>query len=131
LHHHSGLPARHAGAVPASLSYRFFANSFSGSLVTQANRFVNSFERLYDTMSLQVLPLVVRLIGAVIITATFAPFIALALLSFSVLFTASAVFLFYRKAPYSRAAVNAHSRLTGRLADDLHYRLAGAYYDHL
>jgi ATP-binding cassette subfamily B protein len=101
------------------LSYRFFANSFSGSLVTQANRFVNSFERLYDTMSLQVLPLVVRLIGAVIITATFAPFIALALLSFSVLFTASAVFLFYRKAPYSRAAVNAHSRLTGRLADDL------------
>jgi ATP-binding cassette subfamily B protein len=101
------------------LSYRFFANSFSGSLVTQANRFVNSFERLYDTMSLQVLPLVVRLIGAVIITATFAPFIALALLVFSLLFTASAVYLFYRKAPYSRAAVEEHSRLTGRLADNL------------
>src|SRR5690606_20366216 len=40
-------------------SHSFFANNFTGSLVQRINRFSRSFERLYDTLAFQVIPLTV------------------------------------------------------------------------
>src|SRR5262249_2218768 len=102
-----------------TLSYRFFANSFSGALVTQANRFVSSYERLYDSLAFDIMPLIIKTGFSFVIIGTFAPGVAAGLLIFSTLFVLSAITLFSRKMPTSAAAASAHTKLVARLADNL------------
>jgi ATP-binding cassette subfamily B protein len=102
-----------------TLSYRFFAGSFSGALVTQANRFVNSYERLYDSLAFDIMPLIIKTGFSFAIIFTFAPGVAWGLLAFCTLFVASAFILFTKKMPASTRAAAAHTRITARLADSL------------
>jgi len=101
------------------MSSRFFNDTFSGSLVAQTNRFVNSFERIYDVLSFDILMLLIRFIFSTIILFTFAPIIALGLIIWSILFTISAIFLSIKKFSLSKKAANKQSDTTARLADDL------------
>jgi ATP-binding cassette subfamily B protein len=112
----------------SSLSYKFYANTFAGSLVAQSNRFVGSFERLYDTLVYNVLPLLLRVAAAFIVILFFAPWVALGLLVFSVVYTATAGYLFHRKAALSRRAAAARTKLTARLADNLTNIAAVKYF---
>jgi ATP-binding cassette subfamily B protein len=103
----------------STLSYRFFASSFSGALVAQANRFVGSFERLYDSFAFDIMPLIIKIGFSFSIIFMFAPGIAVALLAFCVIFTTLMIWLFIKKMPASAAAAAAHTRLTARLADNI------------
>jgi ATP-binding cassette subfamily B protein len=102
-----------------TLSYRFFANSFSGALVTQANRFVSSYERLYDSLSFDIMPLILKTGFSFVIIGAFAPGVAVGLLIFCTFFILSAITLFTWKMPSSSAAASAHTTLIARLADNL------------
>ncbi len=57
-------------------SYAFFSNNFTGSLVQRVGRFARSFERLYDMLVFQVIPLSIYAIGSITIVYLQEPFIA-------------------------------------------------------
>ena len=48
-------------------SYGFFTNNFVGSLVQRVNRFGRAFERLSDNIIWNLLPLIVRVFGVLIV----------------------------------------------------------------
>ena len=83
-----------------TMSYRFFANSFGGSLVSQTNRFVSGFERLYDVLVFDFVGISVRFIFSSIVLFTFAPSVAIGLIIWSTLFVASSLFLSIKAAPF-------------------------------
>lgn len=51
-------------------SYNFFSNNFTGSLVQKINRFTRAFERLADRFLMDIIPLVVKIVGASIVLST-------------------------------------------------------------
>ena len=66
-------------------SMRFHSNRFSGSLVSQTNKFVAGYERLFDTLIFSILWLGVSLVASVAILAIRAPIFALILVAVVVL----------------------------------------------
>ena len=69
-------------------SYNFFANNFTGSTVQRIGRFSRAFENLSDTLVYSIVPLVVMVSGAVIVTwiekPIFSVFIFLWVMSISI-----------------------------------------------
>ena len=49
-------------------SHNFFTNNFTGSLVQKINRQSRAYDRLFDTLVFNIIPLLITVIGAVIIT---------------------------------------------------------------
>ena len=80
-------------------SHTFFADNFSGSLVQKIGRFSRALEGIIDTIVFQIFPLTITVVGAVIVTFNFAPFVSLVIAGW-VLF-----FLVFNLL-YSRAMVN-------------------------
>jgi len=101
------------------MSNRFFTNTFGGSLVAQTNRYINSFEKLYDSFSFDLLVMIIRLVFSTAIIFTFAPTVAVGLVIWSILFIASALWLSFRKLPLSKTAATCQSQTTARLADSI------------
>jgi ATP-binding cassette subfamily B protein len=100
-------------------SATFHANHFSGSLVSQTNKFLGGAVRLADTTTFQVLPLFASLVFASIILSKRAPVFVAALLGFSVFYI---VIAFFVTKPVRRAStVHAghESSQTGYLADSI------------
>ncbi|OGN28818.1 MAG: hypothetical protein A3A33_03510 [Candidatus Yanofskybacteria bacterium RIFCSPLOWO2_01_FULL_49_25] len=98
-------------------SYRFFTNSFAGSLVTKVKRFVRSFEDAFDAISFVFWMTVVRISGVIIVLFITAPFLAILFLGWTVLYILFAWYLTKKKIPLDLAESTADSRVTGRLAD--------------
>lgn len=102
-----------------SQSATFHANHFSGSLVSQTNKFLGGYVRLADTTTFQVLPLAAGLIFATIILSKRAPVFVAALLTFSIFYI---VIAFYVTKPVRRASklhAENESSQTGYLADSI------------
>ena len=102
-----------------AMSNRFFNDRFGGALVAQSNRFVSAFERLYDTISYDLGGILVRLIFSTIVLFTFAPQVAVGLLIWSFIYSASAIFLSIKKLPLSKNAAANQSKTTASLADNI------------
>ncbi|MES2014544.1 MAG: ABC transporter ATP-binding protein [Patescibacteria group bacterium] len=101
----------------AGHSYSFFANNFTGSLIQRVNRFARSFERLADSIVFNLIPLAVTTIGAIVVTFTIAPILALVIFVWIVVFfTLNYVFALWR-VKYNIALAAADSKTTGVLAD--------------
>ena len=98
-------------------SYAFFANRFGGALVTQANRYVRSYESLEDTVFYQTLPLAVRLVASLAILLWVIPTVGLALLGWSMFFIGTTTWMVMRNQPNMRKASDSDSWITARLAD--------------
>ncbi|MEI6237626.1 MAG: ABC transporter ATP-binding protein, partial [Candidatus Saccharibacteria bacterium] len=102
-----------------TMSYRFFTNAFGGSLVSQTNRFVSCFERLYDVLVFDFVGIMVRFVFSSIVLFSFAPSVAVGLIIWSILFVASSLLLSIKKLPLSKKAAANQSKTTARLADNL------------
>lgn len=100
-------------------SYKFFTNRFSGSIVTQFNRFLRSYENLEDIFTFEVLEMSLRIIFSVVILMFVAPWIAWALIVWTILFVVSIGWLAYKKMPISKESAAADSRVTGDVADSV------------
>ena len=99
------------------MSARFFGDRFAGSLVSQVNKFVNSFERLTDALSWNVFKLIVSLIATTIILFPKAPQISIAILVISAIY-APLVWRYRKKQlPTNQAWAAAETERTGQLAD--------------
>ncbi len=99
--------------------YAFFADNFSGSLVTQANRFAKAFDQFHVTWFLDFWGQICTVLTAIIITTYINTAIGLSvgvtwLLSFVVI-----AYLTNKRMPIRRKAVARESVQTGELADAL------------
>lgn len=109
-------------------SMRFHSNRFSGSLVSQTNKFVGGFERLFDTLIFQILWLAFTIIPTVWILAMRAPLFAMILVIVCALYTAVAAISFKKIGKLSENYASAETKQTGQLADSMSNILAVKSY---
>lgn len=96
---------------------RFHANRFGGSLVSQTNKFVNAFERLYDEFNWSIWTNLVALVATLVILTPKVPYFVL---TFIVICIPYVWFMVHRsriQAPFMSAEATAESEQTGQLAD--------------
>ena len=100
-------------------SHNFFTSNFTGSLVQKINRQSRAFERLFDTLIFNLIPLFITIAGAVIISFFASKILALIILIWVVIyFTLSLVF--YRwKMKYDLEVSTADSETTALLSDNI------------
>ena len=100
-------------------SMQFHSDRFSGSLVSQTNKFVSSFERFSDGVIWTILPLLVSLISITIILWPIAPLFTVLLLVFVALYTFIAAATFRKIGKLNENEASAQSKQTGQLADSI------------
>jgi len=112
----------------SSQSMSFHSNRFSGSLVSQTNKFVGGFERLYDTLIFSVFYLIFTLVFTLSILLHEAPVFALILALVAILYTAIAAISFRKIGKLSEDSAKAENKQTGQLADSMSNILAVKSY---
>lgn len=95
----------------------FFANSFTGSLVTKFNRFARSFETLANAAMYDLSMLLVQLIFPIGILLFIAPIMGVVLAVWAVIYAYFLVVVQRKKIPYSRDVAAHDSKITGAIAD--------------
>lgn len=98
-------------------SMHFHNNSFSGSLVSQSNRFVSGYVAVTDTFIINLTQLVIFVVFASAVILFYSPLIALTLVSWSAVFIYVNIVLTRRRIRLSRERAAADTKVTGRLAD--------------
>jgi len=98
-------------------SYSFFTNNFTGALVQRVSRFARSFERLYDMLIFNVIPLVIYVTGVIVIVYFQQPIISYIILAWIIaIFIFSYIFQRW-KLKYDTLATEADSATGAALAD--------------
>ncbi len=100
-------------------SYEFFSNSFSGSIVTQFNRFLRSYQELEKVILFETYTLVINILSSIIVLLFIAPELAYYLIVWVIIFLTSVIYLTRKKSKYTRIEAEADSNVTGRVADVL------------
>jgi ATP-binding cassette subfamily B protein len=67
-------------------SYAFFSNNFTGSLTQRVNRYARAFERLWDNVVMNVIPLAVSIIGITIAVWFVNPILSFVIIGWLILF---------------------------------------------
>lgn len=111
-------------------SMGFHSNRFGGSLVSQTNKLVGSFERFWDTIIFQLTPSVTSVFAAVIILSFIFWQYAVMLFILSIIFTVSVVLGSRTMAKLNIDESQASTSLTGRLADVVTNILAVKSHGH-
>lgn len=102
-----------------SQDYTFFTDNFSGSLVTQANRFVRAYEQFHITFFLDMLGQICSVLTIIGILLYFSLPVGLGIAVLWLAILSAIVFMTARRLPIRRAAVASESVQTGELADAL------------
>ncbi len=100
-------------------SYSFFSNNFTGSLVQRVGRFSRSFERLYDMVVFNVIPLFIHVVGAIIVVYFQEPFIAYIILGWISIICVFNFFFQRWKLQFDLLATKADSATSAVLSDSI------------
>lgn len=100
-------------------SMQFHNDRFSGSLVSQTNKFVDSFERLADMVIWNLMPILTYTISTVIIVWQRTPIFALALIGTVIIYTIFTAFSFKKIRTLNENEAAAYNKKTGQLADSI------------
>lgn len=100
-------------------SFNFFTNNFTGSLVQRINRFTRAFERLADRIFFDIIPLIVKVIGAGIVLSFIDRKLASMLIIWVFVFVATSYFFNRFKLKYDIEGAAIDSRATGALSDSI------------
>lgn len=103
----------------SSQSMQFHSDRFSGSLVSQTNKFVGSFERFFDLMIFDIIYLVSMIAFIMIVLVPRAPLFALGLTIFIALYVTCSALTFKRISHLSKERAEAENKQTGQLADSV------------
>jgi ATP-binding cassette subfamily B protein len=102
-----------------TMSQRFFNNRFGGSLVSQVNKFVGSYERLADMLIWNVYRLIISFVLTAVILIGKAPLFVVGLILLALVY----VYMVYRvkkgELPYNEAWSDLETKRTGQLADSI------------
>ncbi len=105
--------------VISEQSMQFHNDRFSGSLVSQTNKFVGSFERLIDVVIWDLWPMIVYILMVVCVLAPQVPWFAVGLVAFIILYALVAGLTFRKTAYLNDEAAEAEAKQTGQLADSV------------
>lgn len=98
-------------------SLAFHANRFGGSLVSQTSKFTGAFERFWDTLIFQLVPVITSVIAAIVILGfvfwQYAVFLAI----MSIIFAAFVFYTSRSMAILNKNEAQASTAMNGRLAD--------------
>jgi ATP-binding cassette subfamily B protein len=108
----------------SNMSYRFFSDRFSGSLVSQVNKFTGAFERFTDVMTWNVYRLIVMIIATCVVLAPKAPIVVVAILLLTSIYVPTVWFFRKRLTPLNKKWSEAETKKTGLLADTISNILA-------
>ncbi len=100
-------------------SYRFFSNTFVGSLVKKVNRYTRSFEDLSDKVVFDIIPLIVEIVVVLIVLTIRNPALALILLVWTVIFIFFSYGFSLYKLQHDLKATAQDTRVTAQLADSI------------
>ncbi len=99
------------------LSANFHANTFGGSLVSQANKYASAYIRIADTTIFQAITLLMALVFTSVILLPRAPLYVGLLLSFAIIFIASAIRITQYVRKLNAVEAQKQHTQTGYLAD--------------
>ncbi len=108
----------------SNMSYRFFSDRFSGSLVSQVNKFTGGFERFTDVMTWNVYRLIIMIIAACVVLAPKAPIVVVAILLLTSIYVPTVWFFRKRLTPLNKKWSEAETNKNGLLADGISNILA-------
>ena len=100
-------------------SFNFFANCFTGSLVTKANRFVRAFETISDNFLFNCYSNFIRVFAAIAVLFVFVPIMAWILLAWTIVFLVASYIFTKWKLKYDIKNAAADSAVTAELADGM------------
>ena len=103
----------------SSQSMQFHSDRFSGSLVSQTNKFIGAFERLFDLLIFDIIYLISMLAFIMIVLVPRAPLFALGLTIFVALYVLCSGLSFKKISHLSKERAEAENRQTGQLADSV------------
>ena len=98
-------------------SYEFFSNSFSGSLTSQARRFVDAFVTFQDGIVFSVWMSGINLLGIFVVIWFFSPMIAVSFALSVIAIVLVVIPLLKRRRIFDEIEAEANSKLTGRFSD--------------
>jgi ATP-binding cassette subfamily B protein len=98
-------------------SYSFFSNNFTGALVQKIGRFARAFERLFDTLVYNFLPLGINIVGIIFVVWTQQPKIALIIFIWAAVIISFSLFYSRWKLKYDLASAAADTKTGARLSD--------------
>jgi ATP-binding cassette subfamily B protein len=98
-------------------SLGFHSDRFSGSLVSQTNKFTGAFEMFWDTVVWQVVPVLTTVVAAVVITAFILPWYSVFLLVMTVVFGGFVVFSARSMERLNVVEAQSSTHMTGFLSD--------------
>lgn len=100
-------------------SMQFHSDRFSGSLVSQTNKFVWAFERLTDVFIWDFWPMLIYVLMVVVVMAPQVPWFAVGLVIFVVIYAMIAGLSFRKIGHLNDAEADAEAKQTGQLADSI------------
>ena len=100
-------------------SMQFHNNKFSGSLISQANNFVNAYERLADEFFWNIFPVAIEMCLAMAILAPRAPLFTLILAGVVVLFIVISIIWAKKISKINKEEASAYNKRTGQLSDSI------------
>ncbi len=100
-------------------SMQFHSDRFSGSLVSQTNKFIWAFERLIDVIVWDFWPMLVYIIMVVIVLAPQVPWFAAGLVIFVIVYATIAGLSFRKIGHLNDEEASAEAKQTGQLADSI------------
>jgi ATP-binding cassette subfamily B protein len=100
-----------------TMSARFHADRFGGSIVSQTNKLAGSYVRIADTFTFQISSLVLSFLFTIIILAPRAPWVVVFLLGFSLVYIMVTVKIAKHLRMLVTVESKANTRQTGFLAD--------------
>lgn len=103
----------------SSQSMQFHSDRFSGSLVSQTNKFIGSFERLFDVLTFDIIYTISMFAFIMIVLAPRAPLFALGLSAFIAIYILCSGLSFKKISHLSKERAEAETRQTGQLADSV------------
>jgi len=98
---------------------RFHADRFGGALVSQANKFLASYERLADEFTWSVTTGVVAFVSSLIVLFITSWQVALVLTVISIIYMNVMIYRMRKQLPYDRALASSESERTAKLADTI------------
>lgn len=105
--------------VVSEQSMQFHSDRFSGSLVSQTNKFIWAFERLFDVIIWEIWPTLVYIILVVIVLLPQVPWFALGLIVFTAIYVMISLLSFRKISHINDEEAAAEAKQTGQLADSI------------
>lgn len=98
-------------------SMQFHSDRFSGSLVSQTNKFVGAYERLLDEFFWNIFPVILDLTMIIVVLIPRAPLFVIGIIVFVIIYIIISAIWFKKLAPIHEKEAKTSNKCTGQLAD--------------